>query len=71
MIVFSASAPLLSFVARLLQIKTPIFALLAFLIMGILLLLFQLTLVISVHNHKINRLVSEVTLLREQIERKK
>ena len=71
MIVFSAFTPALSFFAHLFQIKTPAFALLSCLIMGILFFLFQITVVISEHNRKISRLTQEITLLREELERKK
>ncbi|MCI5778634.1 MAG: DUF2304 domain-containing protein [Lentisphaeria bacterium] len=64
MIVISVSETLLNFLSRMLGIQTPAFALLICMLMGILLLLFQITIVISEHNQKINRLLQEVALLR-------
>lgn len=71
MIVLSLPTFLLTFLASMLGIQTPAFALLLCLLCGMLLLLFQITLVISGHNEKINRLMQEITLLREKIDRKK
>lgn len=71
MTVLSLSTFLLTLLARLLGIQTPAFALLLCLLAGMLLLLFQITLVISRHNEKINRLMQEITLLREKTDRKK
>ena len=69
MTALSVSTSLLGFIARLLGIRTPAFALLLCLLAGVLLLLFQITLVISLHNEKIRRLTQEVTLLREEVDR--
>lgn len=71
MIIFSVSSKLLSLFAKLLGIQTPAFALLLCLVMATILLLFQITIVMSEHNKKINRLLQEVALLREQLDRKK
>lgn len=65
MIVFSLSPYLLHCFSRLVGIKTPAFALLSFLLMGILFLLFQVTVVISRQNEKINQLMQEVAILNE------
>ncbi|MBO5309302.1 MAG: DUF2304 domain-containing protein [Lentisphaeria bacterium] len=59
---------LLNLLALLLGIETPAFALLLCMLGGILLLLFQLTRVISAHAEKITRLTQEVTLLKEKID---
>lgn len=69
MILESVSPALLELCARLLGIKTPAFALLSCLTMGIMLLCFQMTVVISMHSGKISRLTQEVTLLREELDR--
>lgn len=71
MIVLSLSTFLLNLLAKILGIQTPAFALLLCLLGGMLLLLFQITLVISRHNEKINRLMQEITLLREKTDRNK
>jgi hypothetical protein len=71
MVTLSLSMRLLSVFAHMLGIKTPAFALLACMVMGLLLLVFQLTVVISSHSRKINRLTQEVALLREELDRKK
>ena len=69
MIAVSLSPVLLTLCARLLGISTPAFALLSCLVMGLLMLCFQLTIVISMHSGKISRLTQEVTLLREELNR--
>ncbi len=71
MTILSVSTSLLTLLARLLGIQTPAFALLLCLLTGMLLLLFQITLVVSKHNEKINRIMQELTLLREEANRKK
>ena len=71
MTVLSLSTFLLTLLAKILGIQTPAFALLLCLLAGMLLLLFQITLVISRHNEKINRMMQEITLLREKADRKK
>ena len=62
---------LLDTLASLLGIQTPAFALLLCMFSGMLLLLFQLTQIISAHAEKITRLTQEVTLLKEKIENNK
>ncbi len=69
--VISVSGRLLEYFSKLVGIQTPAFALLLTLIMGMLLLLFQLTMVISAHTEKIKRLTQELTLLREELQRRK
>ena len=71
MITLSSSMRLLSLFAHMLGIKTPAFALLACMLVGVLLLLFQIMVVISSYSRKINRLTQEVALLREELDRKK
>ena len=69
-LILSLSEKLLFLLAGLLGIKTPAFALLSCLLMGMLFLIFQITLVISRHNEKITRLTEELALLKEKLERK-
>ncbi len=69
-LLLSLSEKLLFFLAELVGIKTPAFALLSCLLMGMLFLLFQMTLVVSKHNEKITRLTEELALLKEKLERK-
>lgn len=64
MIVLSVWTRLLDFLSLLVGTKLPAFALILALIMGILLLLFQLTIVISLHERKIRLLAEELALLR-------
>ncbi len=64
MIVLSVWTRLLDFLSFLVGTKLPAFALILALIMGILLLLFQLTIVISLHERKIRLLAEELALLR-------
>ena len=71
MLTVSASSALLELCAALLGIKTPAFALLACLVMGLLLLSFQITVVISGQKRKIDRLTQEIALLREEFNSKK
>ena len=68
-LLLSLSEKLLFFLAELVGIKTPAFALLSCLLMGMLFLLFQMTLVVSKHNEKIIRLVEELALLKEKQDR--
>ena len=69
-LVLSLSKPLLHFLSDLVGIKTPAFALLSCLLMGMLFLLFQMTIVISRHNEKITRLIEELALLKEKLDRR-
>lgn len=69
-LVLSLSKTLLFLLAKLVGIQTPAFALLSSLLMGMLFLLFQITLVQSKHNEKITRLTEEIALLREKMDHK-
>lgn len=69
-LVLSLSKKLLHFLADIVGIKTPAFALLSCLLMGMLFMLFQITLVLSKHNEKITRLTEELALLKEKENRK-
>ena len=69
MILISVVPRLLDFAARLVGIQTPAFVLLLFMLVGILLLLFQQSIVISKHNEKIKRLAEELALLQEDYQR--
>ena len=62
---------LLKALRTLLGIQTPAFALLLCMVGAILLLLFQITLIISDHQEKITRLMEESALLRAELEKKK
>lgn len=62
---------LLNRLAALLGIITPAFALILCTLGAMLLLLFQMTLVISEHHEKITRLLEETALLREELEKRK
>lgn len=66
----SLSQRLLHLLAEFLGIKTPAFALLSSLLMGMLFLLFQVTLVLSKHNARITRLTEELALLQKKTEQK-
>ncbi len=66
----SLSQRLLFLLAEILGIQTPAFALLSCLLMGMLFLLFQITLVLSKHNEKITRLTEELALLQKKTEQK-
>ena len=66
-LVLSIFPQLLNKIAALLGIQTPAFALILCMLGGILLLLFQLSRVISAHNEKISRLMQEVALLKEDV----
>ena len=62
---------LLNRLASLLGIVTPAFALILCILGTLLLLLFQITLVISGHHEKITRLLEDAALLREELEKRK
>ena len=68
---FALFPQLLDRLAALLGIQTPAFALLLCMVGAILLLLFQITLIISAHQEKITRLMEESALLRAELEKKK
>ena len=68
MILLSCPIRILEFIAGLMGIQTPAFALLLCLLGGILLMLFQCTVVISLQQQKIGRLTQEVTLLRGEVD---
>lgn len=70
MIVVSIRMDLLRFFSDLLGIVYPPATLFLLLCVGICLLLFQYSIVISLHNEKITRLTQEIALLREKMERK-
>lgn len=69
--VLAAFPALLDRLALLLGIKTPAFALLLCMTGGMLLLLFQITLIISAQNEKITRLMQEIALLKEKLSGRK
>ena len=64
MIVLSLAPRLLNKMARLVGIQTPAFLLMLFMLVGIVLVLFQQSIVISKHNETIRRLLEELTLLK-------
>ena len=66
---FSLFTPLLTLLAKLTGIQTPAFALLLFLLCGILFLLFQLTIVVSKQQGRIMRLTQELALLKEKTDK--
>lgn len=61
----------LKLLARLTGIKTPAFAIIIAVICGILLILFQQSIVLSKHNEKIKKLTEELTLLRSKNDKEK
>lgn len=69
-LLLSLSPRLLGLLSEILGIKTPAFALLSCLLMGMLFLLFQVTVVQSKLHERITRLTEELALLREKQERK-
>ena len=66
---FSLFTPLLTLLAKLTGSQTPAFALLLFLLCGILFLLFQLTIVVSKQQGRIMRLTQELALLKEKTDK--
>ena len=68
---FALFPELLNRLAAFLEIKTPGFALLLCMVGAILLLLFQITLIISEHHEKITKLLEEIALLKAELEKKK
>ncbi len=68
LIVLSIFTRLLNLLAGIMGIQTPAFALLLFLVGGMLLMLFQCSIIISSLRTKITRLTEESTLLKEELE---
>jgi len=68
---FALFPRLLERLAAFLGFQIPAFALLLCMVGAILLLLFQITLIISAHQEKITRLMEETALLRAELEKKK
>lgn len=66
MIVLSLWTDILKLISNLIGIQYPPATLFLLLIVGILLLLFQYSIVISLHNEKITRLAQEIALLKEK-----
>ena len=69
MILISLWTHILRLFSNLLGIVYPPATLFLLLLIGVLLLLFQYSLVISLHNKKIMRLTQEIALLKEKLER--
>lgn len=69
MIVLSLWTDILKLISNLIGIAYPPATLFLILVVGILLLLLQFSIVISLHNEKLTRLTQEVTLLKERLER--
>lgn len=70
MILLSVAPKLLNFIAEIVEIQTPAFVLLVFMIGGMLLLLFQISVIISRHNEKIKHLTEEFALLKNECKNK-
>lgn len=66
-LVFAIFPEQLSSLAAVLGIITPAFALILCMLGCILLLLFQITIIISGHHERITRLLEEITLLKEEL----
>ena len=71
MIVLSLWTDILKLISELIGIQYPPATLFLLLTVGILLLLFQYSIVISLHNEKIIRLAQEIALLKEQLRQTK
>ena len=71
MIVLSLWTDILKLLSELIGIQYPPATLFLLLTVGILLLLFQYSIVISLHNEKIIRLAQEIALLKEQLRQTK
>lgn len=71
MIILSWVPRLMDLIARVIQIYTPPFVLVIFMLGGMVLLLFQQSLIISKHNEKIKHLTEEITLLKAEMDRTK
>lgn len=70
MIILSLWTDSLKLISNLLGIQYPPATLFLLLIIGILLLLFQYSIVISLHNEKITKLTQEIALLKESRDRR-
>lgn len=70
MLILAIAPRLMDFIARLVQIYTPPFVLVLFMLGGMVLLLFQQSVIISKHNEKIKHLTEELTLLKTVISSK-
>lgn len=70
MIVVSLWTNVLRLISNILGIAYPPATLFLILTVGILLLLFQYSIVISLHNEKLKRLTQEIALLKEKLEKK-
>ncbi len=70
MIVVSLWTNVLRLISNLLGIAYPPATLFLILTVGILLLLFQYSIVISLHNEKLKKLTQEIALLKEKLEQK-
>ncbi|MBR2358206.1 MAG: DUF2304 domain-containing protein [Lentisphaeria bacterium] len=66
MIVLAWAPRLLNYVAMLIQVYTPPFVLVLFMLGGMILLLFQQSIIISRQTEKLKRLTEEVTLLKAE-----
>lgn len=66
-LIFAIFPEQLSSLAAVLGIITPAFALILCMLGCILLLLFQITIIISGHHERITRLLEEITLLKEEL----
>lgn len=71
MVLLSIVPRLLNRAARLVGIQTPAFLLMLFMLVGMTLVLFQLSIIISKHNETIKRLTEELTLLKAEERGKK
>ena len=69
MILISLWTDILKFISDILGILYPPATLFLLLLVGILLLLFQYSIVISMHHERILRLTQEITLLKEKLNR--
>lgn len=70
MIVLSLWTNILKFVSNIVGIYYPPATLFLILTMGIVFLLFQYSIVISLHNEKITKLAQEIALLKERLDRR-
>lgn len=68
MIVLALAPELLKFIAAIVEIKTPAFVLLLFMLGSMVILMFQQSLIISRHNEKVKRLTEEITLLKNKVD---
>ena len=66
MIVLAIVPHLMDFIAKKVQIYTPPFVLVLFMLGGMVILLFQQSLIISKHNEKIKHLTEELALLKAE-----